>query len=43
MNEFVYKKIDFEFKKRYVLILALQKWNELNFVFDIDGEYNIES
>ena len=52
MNEFVYKKIDFEFGKHYinyiifrvpVLILVLHKYIELNFLFEIDGEDSIES
>ena len=47
MNEFVYKKIDFEFGKHYinyiVLILVLHKYIELNFLFKIAGKNSIES
>ena len=48
MNEFVYKKIDFECGKHYInyivlLILVLHKYIELNFLFEIDGEDSIES
>ena len=48
MNEFVYKKIDFEFGKHDInyivlLILVLHKYIELNFLFEIDGEDSIES
>ena len=34
MNEFVYKKIYFEFRKHYIIYVF--------FVFDIKGKYNIE-
>ena len=46
MDEFVYKEIYFEFRKHYrahVLILVLHKYNELNFLFGIDGEDSIAS
>ena len=49
MDEFAYKEIYFEFRKHYInyifqiVLLVLHKYNELNFLFEIDSEDSIES